>query len=168
MINQHRGIPLVGTKPINLTIHVPLCQAALGAGANKVQFVDELVKIMSPLELELQNKYDNTALCFAAASGPTRVAKVMVIKNRFLPILRGSKEVTSLHMAALLGHGEIVWYLYSVTDYQYLSKEDYISLLIATINSTLFGMNLIMLSTDVALHILQRMPELSIERDQNE
>ncbi|XP_019228599.1 PREDICTED: ankyrin repeat-containing protein ITN1-like isoform X4 [Nicotiana attenuata] len=178
------------TKPINLTMYVPLCQAALGgdwekareffslhpgatsaritkgwetalhiaAGANKVQFVEELVKLMSPLELALQNKYDNTALCFAAASGLTRIAKVMVMKNQFLPIVRGSKGVTPLHMAALLGHGEMVWYLYSVTDHQYLCKDDYISLLIATINSNLF---------DVALHILQHMPELGIERDQN-
>ncbi|KAK6797046.1 hypothetical protein RDI58_004747 [Solanum bulbocastanum] len=179
------------TKPINLTMYVPLCQAALGgnwekarefftlhpdatsaritkgwetalhiaAGANKVQFVEELIKLMSPLELALQNKYENTALCFAAASGLTRIAKVMVMKNRFLPMVRGSKGVTPLHMAALLGHREMVWYLYSVTDHQYLSKEDYISLLIATINSNLF---------DVALHILQQMPELCIERDQNE
>ncbi|XP_009610228.1 ankyrin repeat-containing protein NPR4-like isoform X1 [Nicotiana tomentosiformis] len=178
------------TKPINLTMYVPLCQAALGgdwekareffslhpgatsaritkgwetalhiaAGANKVQFVEELVKLMSPLELALQNKYDNTALCFAAASGLTRIAKVMVMKNQFLPIVRGSKGVTPLHMAALLGHREMVWYLYSVTDHQYLCKDDYISLLIATINSNLF---------DVALHILQHMPELGIERDQN-
>ncbi|KAK4368295.1 hypothetical protein RND71_012087 [Anisodus tanguticus] len=180
-----------GIKPINLTMYVPLCQAALGgnwekakeffnvhpdatsaritkgwettlhiaAGANKVQFVEELVKLMSPLELALQNKYDNTALCFAAASGLTRIAKVMVMKNQFLPMVRGSKGVTPLHMAALLGHREMVWYLYSVTDHQYLSKEDYISLLTATINSNLF---------DVALHILQHMPELGIERDQNE
>ncbi|XP_075091229.1 uncharacterized protein LOC107800193 isoform X3 [Nicotiana tabacum] len=171
-------------------MYVPLCQAALGgdwekareffslhpgatsaritkgwetalhiaAGANKVQFVEELVKLMSPLELALQNKYDNTALCFAAASGLTRIAKVMVMKNQFLPIVRGSKGVTPLHMAALLGHREMVWYLYSVTDHQYLCKDDYISLLIATINSNLF---------DVALHILQHMPELGIERDQN-
>ncbi|XP_055803112.1 ankyrin repeat-containing protein ITN1-like [Solanum dulcamara] len=179
------------TKPINLTMYVPLCQAALGgnwekarkfftlhpdatsaritkgwdtalhiaAGANKVQFVEELVKLMNPLELSLQNKYENTALCFAAASGLTRIAKVMVMKNRFLPMVRGSKGVTPLHMAALLGHREMVWYLYSVTDHQYLSKEDYISLLIASINSNLF---------DVALYILQQMPELGIERDQNE
>lgn len=162
------------TKPINLTMYVPLCQAALGgdwekareffslhpgatsaritkgwetalhiaAGANKVQFVEELVKLMSPLELALQNKYDNTALCFAAASGLTRIAKVMVMKNQFLPIVRGSKGVTPLHMAALLGHREMVWYLYSVTDHQYLCKDDYISLLIATINSNLFGKNI--------------------------
>lgn len=114
----------------------------IAAGANKVQFVEELVKLMSPLELALQNKYENTALCFAAASGLTRIAKVMVMKNRFLPMVRGSKGVTPLHMAALLGHREMVWYLYSVTDHQYLSKEDYISLLIATINSNLFGTNI--------------------------
>ncbi|KAJ8545188.1 hypothetical protein K7X08_017771 [Anisodus acutangulus] len=79
-------------------MYVPLCQAALGAGANKVQFVEELVKLMSPLELALQNKYDNTALCFAAASGLTRIAKVMHMPE--LGIERDQNEDTILHVLA--------------------------------------------------------------------
>ncbi|XP_019168644.1 PREDICTED: ankyrin repeat-containing protein NPR4-like isoform X2 [Ipomoea nil] len=130
----------------------------IAAGANHIHFVEELVELMDPMDLALRNKHDNTALCFAAASGITRIAETMVIKNTDLPVVRGSKGVTPLHMAALLGHREMVWYLYSVTDSQCLNKEDYVGLLIATINSDLL---------DVTLHILMQKPGLAIERDPN-
>ncbi|XP_031129941.1 uncharacterized protein LOC116031776 isoform X1 [Ipomoea triloba] len=130
----------------------------IAAGANRIHFVEELVNLMDPLDLELKNKYDNTALCFAAASGIKRIAEIMVTKNANLPVVRGSKGVTPLHMAALLGHREMAWYLYAVTDHRCLSREDYVGLLIATINSDLF---------DVTLDILQHKPELAIERDPN-
>nr|GLL29063.1 ankyrin repeat-containing protein NPR4-like isoform X2 [Ipomoea trifida] len=130
----------------------------IAAGANHIHFVEELVEIMDPMDLALRNKHDNTALCFAAASGITRIAETMVTKNTDLPVVRGSKGVTPLHMAALLGHREMVWYLYSVTDSRCLSKEDYVGLLIATINSDLL---------DVSLHILMQKPALAIERDPN-
>ncbi|XP_031131429.1 ankyrin repeat-containing protein At5g02620-like [Ipomoea triloba] len=130
----------------------------IAAGANHIHFVEQLVGLMDPMDLALRNKHDNTALCFAAASGITRIAETMVTKNTDLPVVRGSKGVTPLHMAALLGHREMVWYLYSVTDSRCLSKEDYVGLLIATINSDLF---------DVSLHILMQKPALAIERDPN-
>ncbi|XP_071921429.1 uncharacterized protein [Coffea arabica] len=174
----------------NLTIYVPLYQAALkgdwerakafmtrypgaltatitkgweralhiAAGAKQVKFVEELVELMDPPELAAQNKFGNTALCFAAASGITRIAELMVAKNNELPMVRGSKGVTPLHMAALLGYRDMVWYLVSVTDPQCLTKEDYVSLIIATISTDLY---------DVALHIIQCKPELAVERDPN-
>lgn len=168
MFTEH----LAGTKAnINLTVYVPLYQAALAgdwekanefirvhpsslsaritkgretalhiaAGAKQANFVEELVKLMNPRDLELKNKFDNTALCFAAASGNTRIAEAMVKKNGDLPSMRGSKGVTALHMAALLGHKDMVWFLYSVTKDEDLTKEDFIGLLIASISSDLFG-----------------------------
>ncbi|KAG5516496.1 hypothetical protein RHGRI_037265 [Rhododendron griersonianum] len=187
MFTEH----LAGTKAnINLTVYVPLYQAALAgdwekanefirvhpsslsaritkgretalhiaAGAKQANFVEELVKLMNARDLELKNKFDNTALCFAAASGNTRIAEAMVKKNVDLPSMRGSKGVTALHMAALLGHKDMVWFLYSVTKDEDLTKEDFIGLLIASISSDLF---------DVALHILDRQPQMAIERDSN-
>lgn len=175
---------------LNLTVYVPLYQAALkgdwekankflcvhpsslsaritkgretalhiAAGAKQTNFVEELVKLMDAKDLELKNKFDNTALCFAAASGNTRIAEVMVKKNRNLPSVRCSKGVTALHMAALLGHRDMVWFLYSVTRNEDLTKEDLTGLLIASINSDLF---------DVALHILDHHHQMAIERDSN-
>ncbi|CAI9782234.1 unnamed protein product [Fraxinus pennsylvanica] len=111
---------------------------------------------MDPSDLTIKNKYENTALCFAVASGITKIAELMVAKNGYLPMIRGSKGVTPLHMAALLGYRDMVWYLSSVTDSQSLTEEDYVGLLIATISSDLY---------DVAL--LEHKPELAIKRDPN-
>ncbi|KAL2494117.1 Ankyrin repeat family protein [Forsythia ovata] len=130
----------------------------LQQGAKQVKFVEELVKLMDPSELAIKNKYENTALCFAVVSGIKRIAEVMVAKNNDLPMIRGSNGVTPLHIAALLGYRDMVWYLSSVTDSQYLTKEDHVALLLATISSDLF---------DIALKILEHKPELAIERDPN-
>uniref|UniRef100_F6HF61 Protein kinase domain-containing protein n=1 Tax=Vitis vinifera TaxID=29760 RepID=F6HF61_VITVI len=110
----------------------------IAAGARHTRFVEELVKLMKPDDLALQNKVGNTALCFAAASGITRIAEVMVNKNRELPMIRGSKGVTPLYMAALVGHKDMVRYLYSVTEEDNLTKEDRIGLLVAAITANLF------------------------------
>ncbi|CAL5412717.1 unnamed protein product [Camellia sinensis] len=130
----------------------------IAAGARQTKFVEELVKLMDMKDLELQNKHDNTALCFAAASGNTRIAEVMVKKNVNLPAVRGSKGLTAVHMAALLGHRDMVLFLCSVTRDEDLTKEDFTGLLVATISSDLY---------DVALHILDCRPELAIEQDSN-
>lgn len=130
----------------------------IAAGARHPRFVEEIVKLMTPDDLALQNKVGNTALCFAAASGMTKIAEVMVKRNQKLPLIRGSKGALPLYMAALLGHKDMVWYLYSVTEGEDVTSADRIGLLIAAITSNLF---------DVALDIIQRYPELAIARDGN-
>ncbi|XP_059657301.1 ankyrin repeat-containing protein NPR4-like isoform X2 [Cornus florida] len=114
----------------------------IAAGAKQTKFVEELVKLMDPKDLEMQNCFDNTALCFAAASGIKKIAEVMVKKNKNLPAVRGSNGVTALHMAALFGYRDMVRFLYSVTDDKDLTKEDYIGLLLATIRSDLYGIHM--------------------------
>ncbi|XP_042487981.1 uncharacterized protein LOC122068154 isoform X2 [Macadamia integrifolia] len=130
----------------------------IAAGARRVEFVEELVKWMQPHDLVLKNKFDNTALCFAAASGITQIAKVMVAKNPTLLAVRGCKRMTPLNISALLGNRDMVWYLYSATGDSVLTEEDRISLLIATITTNLF---------DVALDLLNKYPSLAIARDGN-
>ncbi|XP_031247661.1 uncharacterized protein LOC116105371 [Pistacia vera] len=126
------------------------------AGARHTIFVQELVNIMKAEDLALPNKVGNTALCFAAISGIKKIAEVMVNKNRRLPSIRGSKGATPLCMAALLGHREMVWYLYSVTEEEYLKEEDRVELLVAVINADLY---------DVALDLIKHHPELAVARD---
>ncbi|KAF8408607.1 hypothetical protein HHK36_004670 [Tetracentron sinense] len=130
----------------------------IAAGARHTLFVEELVKLMKTEDLALKNKYKNTALCFAAASGIVRIAEVMVRKNKHLPIIRGSSGVIPLYMAALLGHRDMVHYLYSVTRDENLTTDDRIGLLVATITTNLY---------DVALQILDHHPELATVRDGN-
>ncbi|XP_022721710.1 ankyrin repeat-containing protein At5g02620-like isoform X3 [Durio zibethinus] len=151
-LNMHPGAANVRiTKGWETALHIAV-------GARHIGFVEELVKLMSVADLERRNKYCNTALCIAAASGITRIAEVMVKKNKYLPGIRGNKGVTPLYIAALFGHRDMVWYLYKVTAAEDLTREDYIGLLIATITTDLF---------DVALCLIQHQPELAILRDSN-
>ncbi|KAL7219497.1 hypothetical protein ACSBR2_012533 [Camellia fascicularis] len=93
----------------------------IAAAAKRIHFVEELVGLMNPEDLELQNSNGNTALCFAAAAGTVRIAEVMINKNEGLPMICGSQGMTPLYMAALLGHSDMVWYLYQKTKSEDLS-----------------------------------------------
>ncbi|KAA8535785.1 hypothetical protein F0562_030781 [Nyssa sinensis] len=151
-LNRHPGAECTKiTKGCETALHI-------AAGARHTKFVEELVNKISANDLELKNKDGNTALCFAAASGITWIAEVMVNKNINLPRIRGSRGVTPLYMAALLGHRDMVWYLYSVTGDEYLKLEDFFALLVAAISSDLY---------DFALYILGRHPHLAIRYDRN-
>ncbi|RVW59674.1 hypothetical protein CK203_101049 [Vitis vinifera] len=140
------------TQGRDTTLHI-------AAAAKHVQFVEEMVKMMEPKDLELQNKYSNTALCFAAASGIVRIAEVMVKKNENLPMIQGGGGMIPLHMAALLGHSEMVRYLYNKTVHEHLAPGDWVGLLNTCISTDLY---------DVALDILHHHPALAVERDEND
>lgn len=151
-LSMHPGAANVRiTRGLDTLLHV-------AAGAKRTGFVEEVIKMMGPADLELRNKDYNTALCVAAASGITKIAELMVNKNKYLPVIRGNKGVTPLYIAALFGHRDMVWYLYKVTSDADLNEEDYVGLLIATISTNLL---------DVALCIIQRYPDLAIARDRN-
>ncbi|KAJ6410638.1 hypothetical protein OIU84_007396 [Salix udensis] len=151
-IKSHPGaINVRITKEMDTILHI-------AAAAKHNNFVEEVIRSMTQTDLALRNKYNNTALCYAAASGVTKIAEMMVGKNGNLPMMRNYKGVTPLHIAALFGHKDMVWYLYSVTSDECLTRDDYIGLLIATISTDLF---------DVALSIIQHQPELAIQRDLN-
>ena len=94
---------------------------------------------MTEEDLALQNKDGNTAICFAAATGIVEIAKVMVDKNKKLPMIRGNQGKTPVYMEALFGHREMVSYLYSVTDFGSLPRHEKISLLLGTISADLYG-----------------------------
>ncbi|GFS44847.1 similar to LOW protein: ankyrin repeat protein [Actinidia rufa] len=131
-LNVHPGAQRARiTKGRETALHI-------AAGARHTKFVEELVKVMSAKDIEMQNSDDNTALCFAAASGITKIAEAMVKKNKDLACTRGSLGVTPLYMATLLGHSDMVWYLYSVTDDERLTFEDFFGLLVAAITTDLY------------------------------
>ncbi|KAK5831003.1 hypothetical protein PVK06_014798 [Gossypium arboreum] len=92
-----------------LTLYAPLHQAAMKGGAANVRitnrlettldiavrarhigFVEEVVKLMSVSDLEQRDKSSNIALFVAADSGITRIAEVMVKKNKLFAGLRGN------------------------------------------------------------------------------
>ncbi|XP_030942224.1 ankyrin repeat-containing protein ITN1-like isoform X3 [Quercus lobata] len=111
----------------------------IAAAEKRTAFVKELIKHMNEEDLALKNKDDNTAICFAAASGIVEIAEVMVEKNNNLPMIRGNKGMRPIYMAALFGHRNMVSYLYPVTNFGSLAREEQISLFLATISADLYG-----------------------------
>ncbi|XP_028119218.1 ankyrin repeat-containing protein At5g02620-like isoform X2 [Camellia sinensis] len=136
------------------------CETALhiAAAAKRIHFVEELVGRMNREDLELLNSNGNTALCLAAVAGTVRIAEVMINKNERLPMIRGSKGMTPLYMAALLGHSDMVWYLYKKTKSEDLSDDDRIGILNTCVSTDLY---------DVALDILNHHPQLAVARDRD-
>ncbi|KAA8541263.1 hypothetical protein F0562_025226 [Nyssa sinensis] len=130
----------------------------IAAAAEHVFFVAKLVEKMNENDLELQNKRGNTALCFAAATGNVQIAQLMVKKNYRLPLIRNPKAKTPLYMAALLGHSDMVDYLFPLSQFESWTPEDQIELLNTCISSGLCG---------VALKIVERYTALAMAQDSN-
>ncbi|CAL5381468.1 unnamed protein product [Camellia sinensis] len=80
----------------------------IAVAAKRIHFVEELVGLMNPEDLELQNSNGNTALCFVVTNGTVRIAEVVINKNEHVPMIRGSQGMTPLYMASLLGHSDMV------------------------------------------------------------
>ncbi|XP_050261991.1 ankyrin repeat-containing protein At5g02620-like isoform X6 [Quercus robur] len=152
VINEDRDVVRAGiTRKRETALHI-------AAAAKRTAFVKELVQHMNKEDLALKNKDENTAICFAAASGIVEIAMLMVEKNKDLPLIRGNQGKTPLYMAALFGHRDMVSYLYGVTDFESLTHQERISLLLGTISADLY---------DLALQILDRDTSLAFARDVN-
>ncbi|KAK9714962.1 hypothetical protein RND81_06G133700 [Saponaria officinalis] len=127
----------------------------IAAAAKHLQVVETLI-VTDPGCLLSTNKDGSTPFCFAAVSGVVEIAKTMREKNNELPNIRGKQGMTPLHMAVLLGHRAMVWYLLYVTDHERLTNQDRIEILTSSIDTDLF---------DVALHILKNNLHLALLRD---
>jgi hypothetical protein len=108
-------------------------------------FVEELLKWMTPEDLELRNIDGVTALHVAAQTGDIRIAKEMVNKNKRLPLMNNSRAMKPLHDAAHLGHKHMVDYLFSVTSFEALEPIDRINLLHYTVTAGSYGMSSVLL-----------------------
>ncbi|KAK7329323.1 hypothetical protein VNO77_23481 [Canavalia gladiata] len=140
------------TKETGTLLHV-------AAGANHVHFVDEMIKLLDPEDLELKDANENTAFCFAAASGNLQIAVIMIEKNEFLPLIRGGENMTPLYMAALQGRGDMVRYLYAQTQTtDSFDEEDWDYLFFLCIKTGLY---------DIALQMLQKKSRLALARNED-
>ena len=110
----------------------------IAAAAEHTHFVKMLVERMSAEALTYKNEAGNTSFCFAAISGVEALAKVMMDIKRDLAMTRGRENLLPIYMAALMGHRGMVSYLYDETKEQ-LTDGDRITLLVALINSDIFG-----------------------------
>ncbi|EFH46574.1 hypothetical protein ARALYDRAFT_915426 [Arabidopsis lyrata subsp. lyrata] len=79
IIDQHEGIARAAiTRNWETTLHIAVA-------AKHTRFVKNLLTRMERDDLALKNQSNNTALCFAAASGIKEIAKMMVDMNPDLP-----------------------------------------------------------------------------------
>ncbi|KAH1261895.1 Ankyrin repeat-containing protein [Glycine max] len=141
----------------------------IAVGANRVHFVEELLKLMQPEELELQDHKGNTAFCFAAAVGNVQIAEMMERINASLPTIRGGGGLTPLHLAVLQGRKEMAWHLFPKTK-EIFEEVDWTILFINCIKSGLYDLALEMLNekdmlayargeeNQTGLHVLARTP----------
>lgn len=99
------------------------------------------MKLMSAKDLEMTNEYGDTALSLAAISGVTKLAKLIVDKNREL-VTRTDQSANGhipVIVASLYGHKEMVHYLYDVTPIGELNGKDGATLLNCLITADMYG-----------------------------
>lgn len=102
-------------------------------------FVTKLLEIMEVGEMNIQNAKGCTSLCFAAAAGHTRIARIMVRASRTSPTIKGENGVGPLYMAALQGFDEMADYLYPLSDFGSWTEQEQIDLLTTAVDSELYG-----------------------------
>ncbi|KAL9319257.1 hypothetical protein ACSQ67_015774 [Phaseolus vulgaris] len=80
----------------------------IAVGANHVHFVEELLNLMQPDELELLDFKGNTAFCFAAAVGNVQIAEMM--EKKMDPCQQSGVEEYSLLFTWLFYREEVKWH----------------------------------------------------------
>ena len=112
----------------------------IASASKHIHFVEEMVRFLTPQQLELKNMDGDTALCFAAKLGSVTIAEEMVKKSVTLPLILSIENKSPLHIAALRGRKDMVSYLFSVTSLNDLDPNDRMEILIATITHDMYGM----------------------------
>ncbi|KAK2449181.1 ankyrin repeat-containing protein ITN1 [Trifolium repens] len=129
----------------------------VAAGTNHVHFVKELVKLLEPNDLLLQNNKGNTALCVAAVSGNIQIVVILIEKNGCISQIRGAERMTPLTMAASYGRNDIANYLFN-HNIDILEEEEMNTLFFICIKNDLY---------DLALQMVQKKSTLALIRNKN-
>ncbi|KAL9246026.1 hypothetical protein vseg_019610 [Gypsophila vaccaria] len=87
---------------------------AVGTGKRGLDFVENLVKEMSPEDLTLTDQHDETAFSLAAVVGNVEAAKILVSKNPNLPNISCTRGFP-INKAAQFSQKKMVKYLLTVT-----------------------------------------------------
>lgn len=112
-------------------------------------FVASLLRLMDASEIEITNRKGCTALTFAAAAGHVDIAKMMIKQNPSLHKIVSGHGITPLFMAALIGHANIANYLFNLSSheiFEHWTLQDQTALLIAAIESGLYGLAMSMVN----------------------
>ncbi|KAJ0018133.1 hypothetical protein Pint_12103 [Pistacia integerrima] len=132
----------------------------IAAGAKQIGFVGKLLEWMEPKDLTLEDRNGNSAFCFAVAAGAIEIAENMLKKNKELLATRGGENMTPIYLAAIFGYGDMALYLYREINKMkvILPVEDKASLLFACLYTALY---------DLAMDLLNDLPDLAMARDEN-
>ncbi|CAK7325263.1 unnamed protein product [Dovyalis caffra] len=82
--------------------------------AGHVKIVEELVKLMTEESLGMQDCFGNTALFYAAIVGITKMAEIMINKNKRLITIANGEGYLPIVQACILNHKDMTHYLYRV------------------------------------------------------
>jgi ankyrin repeat protein len=107
--------------------------------AQRTTFTKELLKRMTPEDLELRTIHGITALQFAAQSGIVRIAEQLVKINKKPLLFHDNDGRKPIHYAVQLGHRNMVSYLFSVTPFEELTAHERIELLLGAIYHDMHG-----------------------------
>jgi hypothetical protein len=115
-LSQYPNAKKARIKPYGRTaLHVAAC-------AGHLKVVEELVKMMSEEELEIQDNHGNTALSSAAIVGIRKMAECLVSKNKNLVTFVNEDGRIPLVEACIGSHKDMALYLYSVTPIEFLCR----------------------------------------------
>ncbi|MFS7960584.1 putative ankyrin repeat-containing domain, PGG domain, ankyrin repeat-containing domain superfamily [Helianthus anomalus] len=129
-----------------------------------LNFVKNLVNMMTREELELKNKLGNTAFYVACVFGNTKMAKIMMEENNALSTIRGSHEYLPLSASALAGKYSSVKYLYDHSQKMtgdHWTNDDLEFTLWHCAKSGFFDCHIS--SIDIAFQIVEDHPELDLD-----
>jgi hypothetical protein len=96
----------------------------VAASAGNLTIVEELVKMMSEEELEIQDDEGSTALFSAATVGITKMAECLVSKNKNLVTFVNAQKKIPLVQACISDCKDMALYLYSVTPFEFLRQDN--------------------------------------------
>ncbi|XP_052311088.1 uncharacterized protein LOC7494881 isoform X9 [Populus trichocarpa] len=115
-LSQYPNAKKARIKPYGRTaLHVAAC-------AGNLTIVEELVKMMSEEELEIQDDEGSTALFSAATVGITKMAECLVSKNKNLVTFVNAQKRIPLDGACTGNNKDMALYLYSVTPFEFLCQ----------------------------------------------
>uniref|UniRef100_M1AP49 PGG domain-containing protein n=1 Tax=Solanum tuberosum TaxID=4113 RepID=M1AP49_SOLTU len=110
----------------------------IAATTKSTRFVRELMKLIEVSELEVKNKYRNTAFSLAAGSGFIEIVKAMRGRNENLPNIRGYQERLPITTAAMNGYKAMVSYLFEVTSFDLIQQQERLDLLRITTQNEMY------------------------------
>ncbi|GMY13711.1 isoform 2 of ankyrin repeat domain-containing protein 17 [Fagus crenata] len=125
----------------------------IAAGANKEEFVKQLLIKMKDDKLKALNTKGNTALCYAAATGNVNIAELMLNQSKDLANVGSVKP---LFIAAFSGHADMVNFLSPRTNITEWDITEQVELFVTYASVGMY---------EQALHMLKKNPSLATRKN---